>query len=156
MSVAPDVVPARADQISVLADLHAACFAQPWGTEALARLLATPGAFALLGRWQDAPTVCAGFVLARTAAEESEILSLGVLPSCRRRGLARELLTAAAARALADGATQLLLEVDAGNDPATALYTSIGFIEVGRRPGYYRQADGQRRDARIMCLTLPD
>lgn len=148
------VVPARPDEIEVLARLHAGCFVQPWGAEAFARLLATPGAFALIGRCgKDAP-VHAGFALARTAAGESEILSIGVLPDYRRRGLARELITTVAARVLADGGKELLLEVDQRNQAAVALYRGIGFAEVARRPGYYRQTDGKRRDALVMRLPL--
>ncbi len=154
MTTACAVVPARPDEIAALARLHAACFAQPWGAEALARLLATPGAFALIGRCGDDAPVCAGFALARTAAGESEILTIGVLPGYRRRGLARELITAVAARAFADGAEALFLEVDRQNQAAAALYRSVGFAEVAKRPGYYRQADGRHRDALVMRLSL--
>ena len=148
------VAPARPDEIEVLAQLHAACFAAPWGADAFARLLATPGTFALIGRCGEDAAVHVGFALARTAAGESEILTIGVLPDYRRRGLARELITAIAARALADGAEALFLEVDRQNQAALVLYRGVGFAEVARRPGYYRQADGRHRDALVMRLPL--
>lgn len=155
MSAALAVVPVRPDEIDRLADLHASCFERPWGPAALARLLATPGAFGLLGRLGRAPAIHVGFALGRVAAGESEILSIGVLPDYRRRGFARELIAAVGARALADGAEALLLEVDLKNHAANALYRRLGFVEVGRRPGYYRQTDGRRRDALILRLALP-
>ena len=61
MTTACAVAPARPDEIEVLARLHAGCFAEPWGTEAIARLLATPGAFALTGRCGGKRSVRAGF-----------------------------------------------------------------------------------------------
>ena len=154
MRAAFAVIPARSDEIDDLARLHAACFVKPWAAGAFARLLAAPGAFALIGRCGEDLAAHAGFALARTATDESEILTIGVLPDYRRRGLARELMTAVAARALADGVESLFLEVDRQNRAALALYRDLGFAEVARRPGYYRQADGRHRDALVMRLSL--
>lgn len=154
MRAAFAVAPARSDEIDDLARLHAACFTTPWAADAFARLLTAPGAFALIGRCGGDIAAHAGFALARTAADESEILTIGVLPDYRRRGLARELMTAVAGRALADGADSLFLEVDRQNRAALALYRDLGFAEVARRPGYYRQADGRHRDALVMRLSL--
>ncbi len=150
----PVVVAARPDETAVLARLHAGCFARPWDGDAVARLLAQPGAFALLGRLGGDRPVDAGFALARTAADEGEVLSVGVLPDYRRRGLARALIAGVAGRARADGADALLLEVDQRNHAAVALYRRLGSAEVARRPGYSRQAGGRPRDALVMRLAL--
>ena len=52
---------------------------------------------------------------------------LAVLPSFQRRGIGRALLTAAEARALAQGCCRLTLEVREDNRPARDLYQRHGF-----------------------------
>jgi len=125
-----------------LAALHAACFAQAWDAKAIAELLATPGAFAIHN--QD------GFVLARTAAGEAEILTLAVAPHARGRGLGRALLDRAIAQAETQGAQALFLEVGADNPHALALYGALGFAKVGLRKRYYGAGD-----ALVLRLSLP-
>ncbi len=137
-----DAVPADAP---ALAALHAAAFppAQAWGADTIGLLLALPGAF---GLWRD----YAGLVLARMAADEAEVLTIGVAPDTRRRGHGAALLRGALAAARARGAGAMFLEVAAGNAPALALYAREGFAEVGRRRRYY--ADGA--DALVLRRDL--
>lgn len=125
-----------------LAALHAACFDEPWDSASLRGLLATPGAFAF--HHAD------GFVLARVAGGEAEILTLAVVPRARGRGLGRALLKAAIAQAEAAGAQAMFLEVGNDNPAALALYAGLGFANVGLRKGYYRGGD-----ALVLRLSLP-
>jgi ribosomal-protein-alanine N-acetyltransferase len=81
----------------------------------------------------------AGYVLARHAADEAEILNLGVAPAARRRGVGRALVREGLAALAARGAVQVFLEVRDSNAAARALYAEFGFGEVGRRRGYYRR-----------------
>ena len=115
-----------------MAAIHAASFPprERWGEDAMRLQLELPGAFGLI----DAR---GGFVLARVAADEAEILSIAVMPKARRVGLGRTLLTAAIAEARARGAAAVFLEVAAANAAARALYAQAGFREVGTRPNYY-------------------
>jgi len=124
-----------------LAALHAACFPDPWDAAAIARLLGAPG-FAFHN--QD------GFVLARAAAGEAEILTLAVTPLARGRGLGRALLQAAITRAQELGAETMFLEVGADNPHALALYAGLGFAKAGTRKGYY-----SGKDALLLRLPLP-
>jgi ribosomal-protein-alanine N-acetyltransferase len=140
------IVPAGATATPVLAALHAGCFAAAWDAPAIARLLATPGAFALIAQADGVPV---GFVIARQAADELEIVSIGVLPPARRAGAARALLQAAFARAA--GAATCFLEVAEGNAAARALYLRLGFAQAGRRPRYYGD-----EDALVLRLPLRD
>jgi ribosomal-protein-alanine N-acetyltransferase len=91
-----------------------------------------------------------GFVLARVAADEAEILTLAVAADARRQGHGASLLAHAMAAAAARGAAAMFLEVAATNEAARALYTAAGFGEAGRRARYY--ADGG--DALILRRTL--
>jgi ribosomal-protein-alanine N-acetyltransferase len=79
-----------------------------------------------------------GAAAVRVAGDEAELLNLGVDPSWRRRGVGRELMTAAFADARHAGATRVFLEVRESNAGARAFYGVLGFFEVGRRRAYYR------------------
>ncbi len=94
-----------------------------------------------------------GLVVVRTAACEVEVLNLVVLPSWRRRGVARELLLAAFSRARSAGARRAFLEVRESNLGARAFYLRIGFSEAGRRRAYYRNPS---EDAMILARVLDE
>lgn len=142
------IAPAGADAAALLAALHEAAFpAEPWSASALARLLAMPGAVALIATRNGEP---AGLVLARVAADEAEIVTLGVAPAHARRGVGRRLVEEAAAVLRAAGATRLFLEVAETNEAARRLYAGLGFAAIGRRRGYY--PDGA--DALLLARVL--
>ena len=147
------VEPAIVADAELLASLHARSFSDRWSAPFIARLIASPGAVALIAREEGAPC---GFILVRVAADEAEILTLAIDPARRRRGLGRALVAEAAARACDGGARAMFLEVETGNDAAHALYAGLGFREVGRRRGYYRDAPGApARDALTLRADLP-
>lgn len=135
----------------IAAEIHRLSFAQSWSAESIGELLAMPGAEGLLALQQDQP---AGMILFRTAADETEILTLAVLPGKRRLGLASMLLVAASSSAGERGARTVFLEVAEDNAAAKALYRAAGFQIVGRRPGYYN-AGADRVAAEIHRLDLP-
>jgi len=134
-----------------LAALHAEAFETPWDAASLTALLDSPGVFAV-----EQPD---GFILIRVVADEAEILTLAVRPAARRNGLGGRLVEAAVVRAAAHGAARMFLEVAEDNVAARALYARAGFVEAGRRRGYYARSDGSREDALILALnfaaTLP-
>lgn len=133
---------------AVLAALHGQSFARPWDAAALQCLLASPGVFAF--------AAASGFVLARAAAGEAEILTLAVIPSARGRGLGRDLMQAAATHAATLGAETLFLEVGADNPAALALYNGLGFTRAGQRKGYYPDSQSQSGgDALVLKAALP-
>jgi [ribosomal protein S18]-alanine N-acetyltransferase len=151
--VSPVLAVVSGNDADLLAQLHAQCFEAPWGADAMRDLLATPGTFGLVAAWaDDAPP--AGFVLARVAADESEILSIGVAPEGRGKGLGAALLEAAALRCAKLGARTLFLEVAADNRPAQALYARAGFRQAGLRKGYYARAQGPGVDGLALAKTL--
>jgi len=137
-----------------LAALHALCFPDdPWDAGLLARLLAMPGVIGLFAA--DAVDAAPnGLVLVRVAADEAEILTIGVAPAVRGRGLGARLVAAAAARAAAAGALSLFLEVAEDNLAARALYAHHGFATVGRRQAYYIRPGGEAVAALVLGLSL--
>ena len=114
-----------------LAALHAVCFTtpRPWSKAEFAALLATSGALLL--------TSDHGFLLARVAAGEAELLTLAVAPAARRTGEGRDLVRRFVVAAEGLGATVAFLEVASDNPAAQALYRATGWHEAGRRRGYY-------------------
>ena len=145
--------PAREADLSRVAKLHAECFPDDaWNSSSLATVLAMPGADGRIGYGEDG-TAC-GVLLDQCLGPEGEILTLGVAPAWRRRGVARVLLQDLIVRARAGGAQRLLLEVAADNAAALALYTSFGFARQGIRRHYYRRAQGSAVDAWRLCLPL--
>lgn len=143
--------------IALLAQAHRLCFPDdPWEGGTLDGLFSLPGYFLRLA--DDAmagpETLPAGFCLARSAADEAEIITLGVLPQNRRRGFGRALLADTCDQARATGARQLYLEVAEDNHSALALYKSGGFIICARRPGYYDRGRREPVDALVMERRL--
>ena len=80
-----------------------------------------------------------------------QILDVAVDPAHRREGIARKLLSHVSYDAQMLGCTTASLEVEDGNEGATALYNALGFTEAGRRRGYY----GAGKDAIVMTAPLP-
>jgi ribosomal-protein-alanine N-acetyltransferase len=133
--------PAR-DSLEMLAALHRTSFPDAWDAPALAALLAAPGTFVF--------HLADGFVMARSAGGEAEILTLAVAPPARGRGIGRALMQAAAAHAARSGADALFLEVGTDNPAALALYGTLGFVRVGMRKAYYGAGD-----ALVLKAALP-
>lgn len=131
---------ATTHDISAMSALHAASFPDGWTGESIAQLMASPGAFAFIVI--ERSSLPAGFVLARVAADEAEILTLAVRSEARRKGLGRALMKAAATRAKKIGANAMFLEVGETNAPARTLYQSLGFEQTGRRKDYYGHDSG--------------
>lgn len=73
------------------------------------------------------------------AAENCELVYMGVIPAARGGGLGAFVVRRALGIASALGARRLVLAVDADNRPALALYRRAGFIEWGRRTVYARR-----------------
>lgn len=86
-----------------------------------------------------------------TIAETSQILTVGVLPPARRRGIGRLLVRSLVDIARRRAADEVLLEVRIDNEAARKLYESEGFAVLGMRRGYY---DKGRVDAVTMRLGL--
>lgn len=147
---------ASPEHAAELAELHARLFPQPWDAASFQRLLAHPGSTAFLARIGQPKAETVGFVLGQLAADETEILTLGVRADRQRHGIASRLVEALARAAKKAEARRLHLEVGQGNAPALALYKKLGFQESGRRKGYYEQPGRPAEDAVALTLVLAD
>jgi ribosomal-protein-alanine N-acetyltransferase len=81
--------------------------------------------------------------------DEAHIATIATHPKFRRRGFAKKMLIKSLVSAREEGAKKALLEVRARHVIAQKIYCDIGFVEVGRRPMYYRD-NGE--DAVLMTM----
>jgi ribosomal-protein-alanine N-acetyltransferase len=83
--------------------------------------------------------------------DTAEVMTVGTVPSARRRGIGAQLTNVLIDEARARCAVELFLEVRIDNDAARALYEGLGFETVGIRRRYY---DNGRVDGLTMRLGL--
>lgn len=140
---------------AIAAALHAEGFSRAWTDEEFASLLLQDTVFGFaareVGKGAQGPV---GFVLARLAAGEAEILTIVVARAHRRHGLGWQLMDAVLRELHGRRAEALFLEVDESNPPALALYRRLGFHEVGKRANYYQSAEKGPTGALVMRRDL--
>jgi ribosomal-protein-alanine N-acetyltransferase len=126
-------------------------FGEAWSRSQCAGILPLTGVTLTIAREPEGAPL--GFALARTVADESELLLLAVARTAQGRGIGTTLL----GRFLDDGRRaglgRLHLEVRDGNR-AVDFYRRHGFAPVGRRIDYYRGSDSMRYDAITMAMEL--
>ncbi|HKO03502.1 MAG TPA: ribosomal protein S18-alanine N-acetyltransferase [Candidatus Acidoferrales bacterium] len=126
--------------------------ARPWAAHWTREAYFAPADMAMCAWVADHAGEIAGFVLARYAGGEMEILNLAVARDARRKGTGRALVRAAINQGAARGAARAFLEVRESNAAALAFYASLGFAPAGRRSGYYRDPV---EDALLLTVPLP-
>ena len=130
--------------VPAVAKLEAMCFSDPWSENSVASELNNSLSFWLVATEDDAVV---GYVGSQTVMGETDMMNVAVHPDYRRRGVARALIETLIQGLKERDSHSLTLEVRASNEPAIALYTDMGFQEVGRRRNYYRNP---KEDALIL------
>lgn len=143
--------PAGFADVKAIHRIETLSFLTRWSRWSFYSELLNPLSTTLVATPAGDPSQVVGYLIYWVAAGEMHILNLAVHPRWRRRGVARLLLTTGLKRARDRGAHTAWLEVRPSNQPALALYESLGFVPVGRRPGYYEDTG---EDALILELTL--
>ena len=92
-----------------------------------------------------------GIAVGICAGAAAELESVAVSAPVRRQGIGKALCQQIMDWSRHSGAQTLELEVRASSEGAIALYRSLGFVEQGRRPGYYRNPS---EDAVLMAACL--
>ena len=83
-------------------------------------------------------------------AAEADVLTVGVVPSHRGKGIARQLMALITDWAHKQGSTAMMLEVKVDNAEAIGLYESLGYSKLNTRKDYF----GPGLDALVMRLEL--
>ena len=142
---------ATAAECEAMAAAHAQAFHhKSWREDEFEDLLEGEGIYGFLAD-DDAPL---GVILCRIAADEVEVLTVGVTPQARRRGVGLALMLAALDVAREAGTAEAFLEVAVDNDPAIKLYELMGFERTGVRKAYYDLGPAGFMDALVMRLDL--
>ena len=94
-----------------------------------------------------------GYAILRPVVDEAELLIIGVAAAQQRKGLGRAMLLEMLDVACEKNMLRAFLEVRASNAAALALYRSAGFVEIGVRRDYYKNASGSE-DAITMACKL--
>jgi [ribosomal protein S18]-alanine N-acetyltransferase len=147
----PSLSEARPPDAGAMAMLHGHSFRRGWSESEVEQLLLDRQVLAHRAMWGDE---LVGFILSRMAAGEAEILSVAVDAAWQGQGLGRRLLDLHLRRLAGLGVATVFLEVEEGNSAALRLYDRAGFREVGRRSGYYPQAQGAAAAARVLRRDL--
>ena len=137
--------------INTLMPIEKACHSHPWSDKTFASCIG--GRY--FGERLDESQNLIGFYIGELVVDEATLMDICVIPSQQGKGLGKKLLTQFIEQAKAKGAVKVWLEVRAKNISAQMLYMNAGFIETGRRTGYYPSAQGfGYEDAIVMCLSL--
>ena len=138
-----------------LSDVHqvlqieTASFASPWKREHFLHELRE-------NRWAvnwvvETRSRVVGYACVWCIHDGLKINNIAILGAKRGRGLGRWLLLSVLGDAIARGCRTATLEVRPSNEAALALYRTHGFVEIGRRQGYYA-TEGE--DAIVMSREL--
>ena len=138
--------PMTAADVPSVAALEKLCFSDPWSVSSIASELDNPLSLWLV--WEEDGTAAA-YLGVQRVPPQADVMNVAVSPALRRRGIARALF-AELERRLPE-IDELFLEVRASNSGAIALYRTLGFEQVGRRPNYYLDP---REDALILRQEL--
>jgi ribosomal-protein-alanine N-acetyltransferase len=147
----PALSEAGARDAAAIATLHAASFRRGWSELEVEALLTERN---VIAHCATIGGKCMGFIIARRAIDEAEILSVAIAPARRGKGLARKLLTQHLRCLAALGVRTVFLEVGEHNQPAIRLYDFAGFHEVGRRPNYYLGRNDKPATALVLRRDL--
>ena len=94
-----------------------------------------------------------GYAILMMVLDEAHLLNISVSPSWKGKGWGRHLLNQMMQIGREKGGLNMFLEVRPSNVSALTLYETIGFNEMGVRPGYYPAHNG-RENAVLMGVAL--
>lgn len=134
--------------VAQVAEIEKLCFHDPWSEKSIAGELENKLSLWLVAM-EDGRV--AGYVGSQTVMGWTDMMNIAVHPDYGRKGIAEALVQALMEMLKEQGSECLTLEVRASNEPAKTLYAKLGFVEVGRRPNYYRNP---KEDALILRISL--
>ncbi len=122
------------DKLSMVAELEALVFCEPWSETALSLLLEGENVgFAAL----DESGKVVGYGGMVSVLDEGQITNIAVNPDCRRQKIGESIVLALLRYGEENGISSFSLEVRESNTAAVALYEKLGFVAVGKRKNFY-------------------
>ena len=132
------------NHVEAVAELEKICFHDPWSVNSIVSVVTNPLSCWIVAMDDDR---LVGYVGSQSVLGWADMMNLAVHPDCRRCGIGERLVSELINRLKSSDVTCLTLEVRVSNTAARQLYEKMGFSQVGRRPGYYRNP---REDALIL------
>ena len=123
-------------------------FPSPWSQSAFIQEIENPISH-IWALMEDKRLV--GYICFWLFDREIQLINIAVHPEHRGKGLGLLLMTRMIETGLSKGSQYIWLEVRISNLSAKHLYHRLGFEEIGRRRGYYRET---KEDAIVMVLSL--
>ena len=125
------------DDLELFAALEAEVFAEdPWTPYMIAEELSSPASRYWIATYESGDVVGYGGV--KVGGDQADVMTIGVRPHARGQGIGATILGELLAWSREAGAREIFLDVRPSNEGAIGLYESRGFVEIGRRPRYFR------------------
>lgn len=125
------------DDLELFAALEAEVFAEdPWTPYMIAEELSSPSSRYWIATDESGDVVGYGGV--KVGGDQADVMTIGVRPHARGQGIGATILGELLAWSREAGAREIFLDVRPSNEGAIGLYESRGFVEIGRRPRYFR------------------
>ena len=135
------------EHLDAVCEIERLCFADPWSKNSLKMLTE--------GQGVGFVALCNGIAVAYggmiCVCDEGQITNIATDPQHRRKGLAKDILSALTEYARENAIKEIFLEVRHSNSAAINLYTSFGFEVIGERKKFY---SNPTEDAVLMKITL--
>lgn len=136
------------------AELEKLCFSSPWSATSLELLTNDGIGVGYILTVPTAPGVepaVAAYGGMLITVDEGQITNVAVHPDHRRKGFGAAIVRALLRHAKDERLESVSLEVRASNTAAIELYKRAGFVEAGRRKGFYNKPT---EDALVMVCKI--
>ena len=125
---------ASREHIPAIAELEKMCFSSPWSEKAILETMSGESSLFLVATLKE--KIC-GYIGSYSAMDEGYITNVAVNPDFRRQGVGKALVGELIKQGKERRLSFLTLEVRESNEGAIALYSNLGFENVGKRPRFY-------------------
>ena len=149
MIIEPRLRPMTASDLDAMMAIERVNFPFPW-TEGNFKDSINSGYMCLI---MEQGQQLIGYAVLMMVLDEAHLLNISVAQSHQGQGWGRYLLLQMMEIGREKGGLNMFLEVRPSNHSALGLYESMGFNEMGIRPGYYPAHNG-REDAVLMGMAL--
>lgn len=123
---------ANLNDVAEIYKIENECFSTPWSENSIAESIENENTILYIAEL-DGET--AGYMGVQIFSGEGYVTNVATLKEFRRMGVAKALIK----EVMKNEMEFLTLEVRQSNIPAISLYKSLGFVEVGKRPRFYRE-----------------
>lgn len=123
---------ANLNDVAEIYKIENECFSTPWSENGIAESIENENTILYIAEL-DGKT--AGYMGVQIFSGEGYVTNVATLKEFRRMGVAKALIK----EVMKNEMEFLTLEVRQSNIPAISLYKSLGFVEVGKRPRFYRE-----------------